>query len=347
MDNNDEQKEASQGPFLVTLRVDELLHDKANDKYILCLHGCKPMKLEPADDNEEHKQPAPEISDQIKFEIMDNSKIIHIERGVFMPAASSQPLSNNDGNKQDTGKMVEILQETQYRTFTRSDKWFLLFWLLYIIVSVGVFIVIEGHTVVDALYFRIVTSFGVGFGDIVPETATGIMLNCVFIVLDMAKLAYIDWRVITWLLMYRKQKLHFNAVPMHLVRPHDQTDADDPNVADNDNVCSRFVNNRRFTAYVFVILFLFFLAGTMVMGLNEGYYWLDSIHWNFVTLAQIGYGDVAPHTIFGKLFVVFYIIFGYVVLLLLAVIIFDQFMSKIEDKNGKPTKVELTGLLSQ
>eukprot|EP00483_Globobulimina_turgida_P009642 UN09661 len=94
---------------------------------------------------------------------------------------------------------------TNGAVFARKDRWFLLFWVTYIITSILVFMVIEGDTFTAAFYFRIVTSFGVGYGDYVPQTAMGKMLNCVFIVIDLGKLAYIDWRIITLLFKYKQQ----------------------------------------------------------------------------------------------------------------------------------------------
>ena len=88
------------------------------------------------------------------------------------------------------------------------------------------------------------------------------------------------------------------------------------------------------------------------MGFHEGHYWLDAIEWNFVTLSAVGYGNTVPATHFGKLFCIFYIIFGYVLMIALAVIIFDNCMKKMEGKkqtkiDNSDSKVELTGLLTQ
>merc|ERR1712232_1174992 len=96
-------------------------------------------------------------------------------------------------------------------------------------------------------------------------------------------------------------------------------------------------------------------AAMCVMILVEDVHWLDAIHWNFVTLGQVGYGDVVPASVGGMVFTIFYIIFGYVLLILLAVNLFDNYMAKIMIKkrmdaagsNMEDNGVELTGLLSQ
>jgi voltage-gated potassium channel Kch len=38
--------------------------------------------------------------------------------------------------------------------------------------------------------------------------------------------------------------------------------------------------------------------------------WLDAFYFCTVTLATVGYGDITPHTDLGKLFTIFYILFG-------------------------------------
>merc|ERR1712228_927774 len=311
----------------ITLRVDGLKYNKENGKYSITLNG--------NDDSQ----------DNIQFDIKNSSKIIKVDQGPF--------ISDIDGGAKPNETPLEntAVIQSEHQIFTRRDKWFLFLWALYIIVAILVFMVIEGDDFIASFYFRIVTSFGVGYGDYTPQTAMGKLLNCVFIVIDLAKLAYIDWRIISILFTYKQHKYALDVMSTSESTPH-------PRFEDerlSQHKCSKIVNHQNFVKYILVLLSIFFLSGTFVMIFVEDYHWLDAIHWNFVTLSQVGYGDVIPLTVGGQIFTIFYIIFGYVLLVLLAVVTFDNYMAKIRIKkkamidgsNTDNNGVELTGLLSQ
>lgn len=58
------------------------------------------------------------------------------------------------------------------------------------------------------------------------------------------------------------------------------------------------------------IICFFVIIGTVVMVFQEGQDFASAFEWNFVTLSTVGYGDVTPSTHGGKVFAIFYIIFG-------------------------------------
>jgi len=51
-------------------------------------------------------------------------------------------------------------------------------------------------------------------------------------------------------------------------------------------------------------------AGTIFYSLTEGWSIIDSLYFCVVTLASVGYGDLAPTTTAGRVFAIFYILFG-------------------------------------
>jgi len=57
------------------------------------------------------------------------------------------------------------------------------------------------------------------------------------------------------------------------------------------------------------------LLGTFVYHWLEGWSYLDSLYFCVITLATIGYGDLTPTTPEAKLFTIFYVVNGIVVLL--------------------------------
>lgn len=51
-------------------------------------------------------------------------------------------------------------------------------------------------------------------------------------------------------------------------------------------------------------------VGTIVYHLVEHFSWIDAYYFSVITLATVGYGDLVPHTDFGKIFTTFYIFIG-------------------------------------
>lgn len=58
----------------------------------------------------------------------------------------------------------------------------------------------------------------------------------------------------------------------------------------------------------FTILIL--ATGTVVYHIVEKFSWLNAYYFSVTTLATVGYGDLTPHTAFGKIFTTFYILAG-------------------------------------
>jgi voltage-gated potassium channel Kch len=61
---------------------------------------------------------------------------------------------------------------------------------------------------------------------------------------------------------------------------------------------------------LFVIVIVTLAAGTLFYRQIEGWTFLDSFYFSSITLATVGYGDLAPQTDAGKLFTVFYVFTG-------------------------------------
>lgn len=59
------------------------------------------------------------------------------------------------------------------------------------------------------------------------------------------------------------------------------------------------------------------LVGVFVYHRLEGWSYLDALYFSVISLATIGYGDLTPTTDIAKLFTIFYVINGIVILLAL------------------------------
>jgi len=61
---------------------------------------------------------------------------------------------------------------------------------------------------------------------------------------------------------------------------------------------------------LFVLVVVTLVAGTLFYWEIEGWSLLDAFYFSSITLTTVGYGDLAPETVAGKLFTVFYIFTG-------------------------------------
>lgn len=59
-----------------------------------------------------------------------------------------------------------------------------------------------------------------------------------------------------------------------------------------------------------LILIVLLISGTVFYSSVEGWGIVDALYFSVVTLATVGYGDLAPQTTAGKLFTIVYIFVG-------------------------------------
>ena len=62
--------------------------------------------------------------------------------------------------------------------------------------------------------------------------------------------------------------------------------------------------------YLFAAMFVLFFGGSIFYMIVERWNFLDSMFFCVATLATVGYGNMVPVTPAGKIFTIFYIIFG-------------------------------------
>jgi hypothetical protein len=79
------------------------------------------------------------------------------------------------------------------------------------------------------------------------------------------------------------------------------------------------------------ITFLTLGIGVVVYHFVEHFTWLNAYYFSVVTLATVGYGDLTPHTPFGKIFTTFYIFIGVGILTTFITYTMKRSASRIED----------------
>jgi voltage-gated potassium channel Kch len=72
--------------------------------------------------------------------------------------------------------------------------------------------------------------------------------------------------------------------------------------------------NKRIYQILVTVTILVIVGGTVFYHLVEKFSWVNAYYFCIVSLTTVGYGDITPHTAFGKIFTTFYLIVGIVIL---------------------------------
>ncbi len=94
------------------------------------------------------------------------------------------------------------------------------------------------------------------------------------------------------------------------------------------NTLRRSLRDSEFQALTSLVA-LTLVSGTLFYRGVEGWSLLDSLYFSVVTLTTVGYGDLHPTTAYGKIFTIFYLLFG--------VGLIAAFIGKVATESIKPT----------
>jgi voltage-gated potassium channel len=78
--------------------------------------------------------------------------------------------------------------------------------------------------------------------------------------------------------------------------------------------------------------FIIITCVSIIYHYLEGWSWVDSIYFSFVTLTTVDFGDFAPQTDEGKIFTIFYIIMGVGMILSFINAIYEHYQTQRETK---------------
>ena len=200
------------------------------------------------------------------------------------------------------------------------------------------------HTWIDTTYFVFITILTIGYGDVVPTTDAGKSYVIVFILVGACLGSVILGYVAEWVLATQERVLEAVARRRARMMSADvskirdrlrdptrrsvgaaergesaKTASDARRETANDDVsretsspdadASADANNLPVMKALFTVLF-FTTVGALSMMAIESLSFTDAFYWAVVTVTTVGYGDVAPRTDAGKLFVCFFATFA-------------------------------------
>ena len=152
--------------------------------------------------------------------------------------------------------------------------------------------------VVDALYLSIVTMSTVGYGDIVPNSATTKLLACAFVFSGMALVA-LGLSKAADTLVEKQETLLVRALQGY-------------KDAGMGEILKEMETNRvRIKCLMtFLLLLVLIIAGTVFLAEVEELSFIDSFYCVCCTITTLGFGDVSFTTEAGRIFAVFWILAG-------------------------------------
>eukprot|EP01084_Bolivina_argentea_P109711 196071_1 len=213
---------------------------------------------------------------------------------------------------------------------------FLLLFLVYLAITSILYSAVEGWSLIDSLYFAIITISTVGFGDIAPETVLGKVINMVFIlgsffgvfVLFRVVLGYlVDHQIaaIIQRIKHKKKKdqssrwtfgLNTAKTTENLDALADQAQED---IREEEDKEIHEGTNVQWIMHL-LLYFLWLVMWTLFFTLfkEESISFFNALYFGIVTSSTIGYGAYVPVSDGGKLFCVITTMFGVLFLAILA-----------------------------
>eukprot|EP00816_Leptocylindrus_hargravesii_P012000 CAMPEP_0196823176 /NCGR_PEP_ID=MMETSP1362-20130617/86454_1 /TAXON_ID=163516 /ORGANISM="Leptocylindrus danicus, Strain CCMP1856" /LENGTH=427 /DNA_ID=CAMNT_0042202967 /DNA_START=71 /DNA_END=1354 /DNA_ORIENTATION=+ len=192
--------------------------------------------------------------------------------------------------------------------------------------------IFENWSVVDSLYFSMVTFTTVGYGDISPETQWGRLFTSVYAVSGIAIIGTVvgkigEYVADTQLKALRNSNRKLEENTMNLVQgngrisslkmqPQGSTTAGGGAAADTDTTAqassspeedeSAFVAFSKM-AMPYLLLIIPFLLGAAFEGRDQNWTFIDTLYYTICTITTVGYGDLSPDDAYSRLFAVFFV----------------------------------------
>lgn len=173
-------------------------------------------------------------------------------------------------------EMYSLWEETIKRTFrkTRQER------SIGLPLLIGLFVLgtfrlgqVEQWSFQESLYFAVVSSTLVGYGDFIPKTTEGILMTCLWLPCSIVCMSVSMSTLATW---YWQKNVNYES-----------------DMVSNDSMAGRTTLGRH------VLPPFLWLAGALLIGQQEEWTFLESMYFAVVSSCTVGYGDFHPRTTVG------------------------------------------------
>jgi voltage-gated potassium channel Kch len=172
-----------------------------------------------------------------------------------------------------------------------------------------------------SLYYTIVSSTTVGYGDITPSTVGGRAYMEVFLMFSLALTGALigvisaatlqNAKSLFFLIGYNIRKLLDKCFGRHTVGDNENEHSFEKKLHGMERVCYKFFTYRLVQGILFYIaIWAFILIGGVIFSAIEGWSYQNAHWYCFITLTTIGYGDFVPKTPAGRALCCLYILGG-------------------------------------
>lgn len=154
------------------------------------------------------------------------------------------------------------------------------------------------NSILDALYFTVVTMTSVGYGDLVPNSDLTILLACLFVVLGMLIVGLVLGKAADILV---EKQAHLLVKALHMNETVGEVEI-------LKKIKTKKVRNKCIILVVFLLLLM--AAGTGIFVSVEDLDFVRAFYCVVATLTGLGYIDKCFSTTGGRVFAVFWILLG-------------------------------------
>ena len=158
-----------------------------------------------------------------------------------------------------------------------------------------------GWSLINSLYFSVITLTTVGYGDLLPGTSTSKLFTSFYALIGVFLIGLLLGVVMNAL--FDHEKTFLNDLDSEV-----ETDS-----SGNRRAPSRQKEYKALLREIAVAVFctvVVLLVGTLVYVYVEGLSLMNAFYLSCITVATVGYGDLAPQTPAGRLFTTFYVLVG-------------------------------------
>ncbi|XP_057528932.1 two-pore potassium channel 1-like [Amaranthus tricolor] len=227
-----------------------------------------------------------------------------LRRSKSAPLIVSLPKDHYLSNNQDPNP--NPIPESIFKKLHPSCRKITTFLSLYLLIGAITFYLIKDqikgkkttNTIIDALYFCMVTMTTVGYGDLVPQTSLAKFLACTFVFSGMALVGLVLSQGADYLVekqeklivkaLKKRKKLYTNNIIMKQIE---------------------ITSNVRHKCIVIgLLLIVLIICGTIILIKVEELDVMDAIYCVCVTMTSLGYGDYGFSTQKGRAFAVLWIL---------------------------------------